>query len=299
MTSSRSEPSAADGPGGGAAAGPGQPAGPVRARRWPWWLLAVLLVGGALLIAAQPWANDGQAAPPLPVPTTPATTSPTTGPSAPAPTPSARPTATPPVFDESTMSALFLTADDIVDGVPDASGGVTAGIGTGELPWGLPEGSSVDPASCTTAVTVVAQAPAAFDARSWSNDLVDVQQRVTVLVDPGAAREAFRELVATVDACPEYTQVNPGMDGSTWTAEPALEALGRFPSLAQETVQTGEGRQTAQLHGHMLVGNAIVTWTASALTSDGSPSALDGIGTPASLDALVQARAEQAVQSLP
>ena len=116
--------------------------------------------------------------------------------------------------------------------------------------------------------------------------------------DPAAAREAFRALVTTVDACPEYSQVNPDVDGATWTAEPAIEGQGVYPSIVQEITHSAEGSEVPGYRGHMLVGNAIVTWTAEALADGDRDAALATLGDAASLSAMVQDRAQAAVRSL-
>jgi hypothetical protein len=124
------------------------------------------------------------------------------------------------------------------------------------------------------------------------------EQEVLVLPDPAAAREAFRSLVTTVDACPEYQQVNPDVDSPTWKAEPAIEGQGVYPSIVQEILLSAEGSDVPGYRGHMLVGNTIVTWTAEALTTGDPDQALATLGDAATLSAMVQDRARSAVQSL-
>ncbi|KQY41947.1 sensor domain-containing protein [Cellulomonas sp. Root137] len=269
---------------------------PGRSRIGWWWLLVALLaVGLVTALVAQPWA---------PVETepsvTPTVTSPTPEPSS-APS-SASPSVTVPgadaVFDATTAPALFVTTDDLLAEIPAADPEVRLQIPSGQLSWGLPIGSTIDPPECLVAATVVAMPPPWYDTLLWGNDALSFQQEVVLLADPAAAREAFRALVTTVDACPEYSQVNPDIDGATWTAEPAIEGQGVFPSIVQEVTHSAEGSDVPGYRGHLLVGNTIVTWTAEALTTGDRDAALATLGDPADLSAMVQERAQEAVRAL-
>ncbi len=286
--------------------GPGVPPGPDEGSgRGRWWVVASLVVLALVLVAllvAQPWADHETE--PVVVPTATAAASSAAGTTpAPTPTPSASPTAPPvpgadAVFDDRTMRTLLVQKADLVADVPAAADGVEVGIGMGELAWGLPEGSSVEPPECTVAVTVVADPPPGFVARSYVNDKVDFVQQVVRHADPAAAQEAFRDLVTPVDGCPTYSQVNPGMDGATWTAEPAIEGQGVYPAVVQEVVHSAEGVDAPSYRGHVLVGNTIVTWTATALGEGDRGELLASLGTPESLSTMVQERAHDAVQAL-
>lgn len=273
--------------------------------RWWWLLLVALLVAAVVLAVAQPWA-DHETEPDLPATTAPSPTVP-----APTPTPAASPSPavttappTPPVpgadavFDDASMRTLFVRRAVLEETVPGASAGLETTIPFGDLPWGLPEGSSIEPPQCTAAVTVVAQEPAGYAARALSNDRVDFLQQTVRLTDAGAARDAFRDLVTTIDGCPQYTQVNPGIDGASWDAQPAIEGQGVYPAVVQEVVHTAEGRAAPAFRGHLLVGNVIVTWTATAL-GDGSPDDLRAeLGSAESLSTMVQDQAQDAVARL-
>ncbi|WP_154653418.1 hypothetical protein [Cellulomonas massiliensis] len=256
-------------------------------------LLVVGVVVGTLLVRSLQASSTTSPTPTLPAPPSPTASASS---STPAPTPSVTPPAA--EFDDDSAAGLFVTPTDLRASVPAAAPGVKPGITAGQLAWGLPEGSSVDPAACTVAVTVVRDAPEFFDARSWFNDDLNFQQEVLLLDDADEARTAFGELVNTLDSCTTYSQANPGIDGATWTAQPALEGPGLYPSIVQEVTQTAEGDDFATYEGHLLVGNAIVSWTAVSLASVGHEAALATLGDPESLDALVQQRALTAVQSL-
>ncbi|MCR6689379.1 sensor domain-containing protein [Cellulomonas sp.] len=283
--------------------GPGT--SPARSRRsgWWWWLPGIALLGLVVVLVLQPWSHETE--PLLPPTESALSTSPrSSSPTAPTAAPSATPTLPPvpgaeAVFDDSTMRALFVRPRVVEDTVPAAQDGVALRIRSGELAWGLPEGSRVEPERCTAAVTVVTTAPAAFDARAWGNAGLDLTQTLTLLPDAATAAEAFRELVTTVDGCPRYTQVNPGMDGAVWTAEPAIEGQGVYPSIVQEVVHESEGQRTPTFRGHLLVGNVVVSWTAAA-PGDGEDlgARLATLGTADSLSMLMQERAQAAVQGL-
>jgi len=124
-------------------------------------------------------------------------------------------------------------------------------------------------------------------------------QEVTLLADPAAARTAFAALVTTVDRCPEYAQVTgPDTTGTdttaTWTADPAIEGQGLYPSIVQPLRTTAAARDAVGYRGHLLVGNAIVTWTVQTTGASGT----DGLGPVDDLAAIVQDRALAAVRSL-
>lgn len=289
-------------PGGPRASGdcPGDRSGGSR-----WWVVTtfvVLVVVLVALLVAQPWADHETE--PLVVPT--ASPSPTNlTPLNPTPTPTPSATAsTPPVpgeeavFDDQSAGTLLVRRGDLEATVPAAADGVETGIGIGELEWGLPEGSSVEPERCTTAVTVVPDAPAGFVARSFVNDGLDFLQQVVRLDDAAAAQEAFRELVTTIDGCPTYAQVNPGIDGATWTAQPAIEGQGVYPAVVQEVLHGAEGVEEPSYRGHVLVGNTIVTWTATAVGEGDADELLATLGTPETLSTMVQQRAHDAVLAL-
>jgi hypothetical protein len=204
----------------------------------------------------------------------------------------------PPLFDATTLAALFVSADDLVGAIPAATPGLLQVATTGPATWGLPEGSTIEPATCSVATTVVDSPPAGFDQRSWAGTAVAFVERVTLLPDAPSAETAFGILVTTVDACATYTQVSPGLDSSTTVASPATEAQGAYPSLVQRAQLTTGASAEPELRGHMLVGNAIVSWTATALASAGSPADAGMLGTGAQIDAMIQAAAARAVAAL-
>jgi hypothetical protein len=275
-----------------------------RARRrpsWPWWIVAVVVVLGGAVASTQPWAavrppgaSDAQT---TVGPTTGGDASSTAG-ATPSPTPAATARPQPPVFDATTLALLFVSPEELVGAIPAAAAGLAPAITSGQLAWGLPAGSTIEPATCAVASTVVADPPAAFDARSWSGTAVELVQKVTVLPDVPSAEAAFRLLVTTVDACPTYSQVNPGVGSSTTTASPATEAQGVYPSLVQRTELSTGGVVEPQLHGHMLVGNAIVTWTAIALPQSGAQADASVLGSGARIDAMFQGVAARAASAL-
>lgn len=260
-----------------------------RARRWPWWVAGVLLVlAGASTLAARPWAS----AEPLPFP------SPSlTGSSAPATVlPTVLPTLVSPRFDAATATELFLTRAELEEALP--SEGTLSASPVLPWAWGIPEGSRVEPARCTVARTVVTTPPLAYHVRGWNGGAVQVRQEVLVVADQTAAADAFRTLVVTLDSCPEYAQLGPGT-GASWVGEPAAEARGRFPSLWQEIRRTAEGTTTPGYRGHLLVGNAVVTWSVEVVGDVDPDDVPSRAGEGAALDELVQRRAAQATAALP
>ncbi|WP_426594824.1 hypothetical protein ACPPVS_04510 [Cellulomonas sp. McL0617] len=265
------------------------------ARGWWWLVAAVGALAVLVLLVAEPWSVQTE-----PNPTGAATQSPT--PPAPEPSPTPSVSVAPPgsdvVFDATTSLGLFVTAADLVADVPAAKSGVTEQLTSGELPWGLPPATAVEPDTCTLAVTVVAAQPAFYDARKWGNDTMDFQQDLTVLPDPPAAREAFRELVTTIDACPTYREVSNGVEGAQWTAQPAIEGQGVYPSIVLQIDRTVGGATIPGYEGQMLVGNTIVSWTAQAFSTAPPQTALTTLGGPESLSAMVQGRAQLAVRAL-
>lgn len=272
-----------------------QAGGPVRSRRGWWWLLfAVLALALVTVLVAQPWEPvETEPTPSVTVtPPPPETTAPTL----PSPSVSVGPPGADAVFDATTAAGLFVTSEDLVNDVPAAKPGVQPLLTTGT--WGLPPGSSIVPDQCVTAVTVVEQAPTWYDTRMWGNTDFTFDQEIVMLPDPAAAREAFRELVTTVDACPKYTQVDNGVDRATWTADPAIEGQGVYPSIVQEITHAAAGVNAPSYRGHMLVGNTIVTWTAESLATGDADAALATLGDPTTLSAMVQERAQSAVQAL-
>jgi len=262
-------------------------------------LVAVTAIALVTFLVAQPWT---------PVETEPSptvTSVPTASvPAVPSATPSVsvEPPGADAMFDASTAPGLFVTESDLVADVPAASSGVEPRIVAGSLPWGLTDGAQVEPDSCALAVTVVATPPTWFDARSWFNDAMEFQQEVVLLPDPAAARDAFRELVTTVDACPEYTYAAPDFEGAQVTADPAIEGQGVYPSIVLQQSILVEGNAVPGYAGHMLVGNTIVSWTAQATagteTDADTDAALATLGDPESLSAMVQDRAQLAVRAL-
>ena len=270
--------------------------------RAPWRVLTVAVALLVVLLVWHPWAGTPQP-PPSPTPTPVETPTPT-----PTPTPSPKrtpvPTASPPgsatVFDIATAQGLFVTDQQLVETIPDAAAGVRRTIGPGQLAWGLPAGASVLPVSCTVARTVVELSPpGGYDARGYTTDTLVWVQEVTLLADPAAARTAFAALVTTVDRCPEYAQVTgPDTTGTdttaTWTADPAIEGQGLYPSIVQPLRTTAAARDAVGYRGHLLVGNAIVTWTVQTTGASGT----DGLGPVDDLAAIVQDRALAAVRSL-
>ena len=259
--------------------------------RW-WWLVAVLVVLAVVLAVWRTWA----AAPPIALPTGSSTAAevPSTGGTSPGPSPSAlpsqsvtstsnvEPVPTPPgqetVFDAAGAQALFVTADQIAGALPSGLGPLVASVAPSPN-WGLPAGGAVIPASCLAARTVVATPPTGYLARDWVGQKVTFRQEVTLLDTPVAARHAFATLVGTVDACAQYTEVDPVTGPGRWTTQPAVQGQGLYPSLVQQVTFEGPTATTNGYRGHLLVGNAVVTWTlwtTNDVATLGSPDALAG-----------------------
>ena len=277
---------------------------PSRPRAAWWWLLAGVVVVALVLLVWRPW--DGHAAVasptslPTPSPTEPViepSLLPTLGPSPslsstsnvePGPTPPGRDT----VFDAATSQALFVTADQISGALPTAVGPIVPS--TAPAPgWGLPTGSAIVPSSCQVARTVVAQPPTAFAVRDWTGGTAfTFRQEVTLLASPVEAQRAFATLVSTVDACASYTIVDAtGSTGTQWVTQPAIEGAGLYPSIVQQLTIQGQSTTRNGYRGHLLVGNAIVTWTASTTDNVSTLGGSDG------LSGVVQDRALAAVQA--
>lgn len=247
---------------GGAASGGAAPdaSGPRRDRAWPWLLLLVLAVAAGVLLAWRPWAPAPQPRDEAPA----ATATPTgTGAAGPTPTAPSAPAADETAFDAGSAPALFLTDDELAAAVPLAAG--QSLTDADEARWGLPERSTVDPSSCTPAVTTTAREPDVFLRRFASGDAVTVIQSVLVLPDAAAARAAFDDLVTTLDACPAYQQTNPGTDGGAWTAEPPETEDGAVPSVVRHVTLTAEGATSPEVEVTAVAGNALVTTTASGV----------------------------------
>ena len=172
-------------------------------------------------------------------------------------------------------------------------------MSSGQVPWGLPAGTVVEPATCVLAVTVVGQPPSFYDVRRWGNAAMDFEQEVTVLPDPAAAREAFRELVTTIDACPTYREVNDRGRGRAVDRPAGHRGAGRLPvDRARRSTGRPRGTTVPGYQGQMLVGNTIVSWTAQALATGTTDAALATLGDPESLSTMVQGRAQLAVRAL-
>ncbi|MDC7120970.1 sensor domain-containing protein [Cellulomonas fimi] len=276
--------------------GPGErggPAGSSRGRRGWWWLLVVAVAVVVVLLVVEPWASEGEPSPT----TTPSTSSASTAAPTPTPTVSVVPPAEDAVFDATTLDGLLLTVGDLEAGVPLAADGIER-TDDGTIAWGLPEGLTVTPPGCALPETVVAEPPAAFGARRWANDAVEVTQEVAVLPDPATARQAFAELVTTVDACPGYEVFAPGSDGAGITADAAIEGQGVYPSIVQPLSLFVEGNGRAMYRGYVLVGNAIVSWSVATQSDTDPQEELDSLGEPEALDTMVQQRAQEAVLAL-
>lgn len=280
-----------------------------------WWVVVTLVALATVLVAWRPWEVGDEASEPDAIGAAAGavatTTPPTPGPSAPptaklTPPPTPDPTLTstsnvlttpePPgataVFDATTATGLFVTADQLAAGVPAAS---EAGVTPRAMPgWGLATGSEVVPGRCLLVRTVVGQEPVGYDARGWTGTGLTYAQSLTLLKDSAAARTAFATLVGRVDACPEYSVTDPSGDPERWQVEAAIEGQGLYPSIVQEvTVQPGIG-QLRGFRGHLLVGNAVVSWT--ALTADDDVAG--ALGSADDLSAMVQDRALAAVRAL-
>ena len=195
-------------------------------------------------------------------------------------------------FDDRTAQGLFLSAEQLVAAVPSASD-VAAPTPLPAAGWGLPVGAVVTPSRCLVAATVVDAAPSGFSERAWAGQQVRFRQEVVLLPGPANARTAFAALVGTVDACAEYHIGAADGTGSLWDAQPAIEGGGLFQSIVQQvTVDDGTGTVENGYRGHLLVGNAIVTWTARTTGAAAS------LGPAESLADVVQERALAAVRSL-
>ncbi len=286
-----------------------------------WWLLLVVVAAALGVLAWGPWERDAATgAAPLASATSKA--APTEGAGDPAspeslPTPdelsadesSPEPSltemsnsraATPSVpsgtFDDETAPELFLTSEQLAAAVPAASDAAPPAprlADTGTQPWGLPTGTTITPTGCQVAVTVVDRRPIGFATRSWAGKQVRFSQEVVLLAGSANARTAFSDLVGTVDACPRYRVVAADGTASRWEAQPALEGQGLFPSIVQQvTVADTTGTVENGYRGHLLVGNAIVTWTAR------TAGVATTLGPPEALADMVQERALAAVRAL-
>lgn len=230
---------------------------------WPWFTALAVGVVLAGLLAWRPWDQPGAGADPLPTVT--ATPDPAPGEPAAPETPDEPEV----VLGAADVASLFLTDDELARAVPDAAGMSLAPAD--EAVWGLPTGSMVDPAACTTAVTVVEQEPEVFERRFASDDTVTVIQSVDLLADPAAARAAFDALVGVLGECPEYQQVNPGVDGGAWQAQPPTTDAGDVTTVVRQATLTAEGASSPEVEVTALVANALVTTTASGVDPDVPP----------------------------
>lgn len=256
------------------------------ARFWPWLLLLVVALGVAVLLAWRPWAADG--AEPDAAPTGDATATGTTAPAT--PTSSGAPSAGSGAFDGESATALFLTDAELAEAVPAAAGLALADAE--EARWGLPARSAVEPPGCTPAVTVVEQQPDAFLRRFASGEAVTVIQSVAVLPDAAAAGAAFDALVGTLADCPEYQQVNPGVDGGAWVAEPPVTERGAVSTTVRRLTLSAEGATSPEVEVTALAGNALVTTTVSGVDPAAEPAA------PEALARVARAAAERALTTL-
>lgn len=285
---------------------------PSGARARAWWAVALAVALAVLaLLVWRPWQGSGA---PVAEPSSGADAGPATPSATPTTAPSPKPSPSPPTpdsalsstsngrpttpslptgrFDATTARGLFVTAEQLAGTVPAAHAGLTA---SDEAPavWGLPAGAMIVPADCGVALTIVTDEPAAFEAQAWAGDAVAFRQEVTLLASASAARAAFATLVGTVDACPQYREADATAGGETWTAQPAIEGLGLFPSIVQDvSVQMPDAVDNGY-RGHLLVGNAIVTWTARTPST-----AAEALGPAEGLSAIVQDRALAAVRAL-
>ena len=279
-----------------------EPRSPSRAP-W-WWLLGALVLVVAAVLAWRPWVEPVPVAFPTTTPT-PAVTEPEPS-ASPAPLPSLKPSPTltstsniepgptPPgqdtVFDAVGAQVLFVATDQIVGALPADVGPVAPSTAPAPA-WGLPEGGAVIPASCRVARTVVDTSPAGYEARDWTGDAMTFRQEVTLLDTTTSAHRAFAALVGTVDACAQYTEVDPVTGAGRWVTQPAVEGEGLYPSIVQPVTFEGPSATTSGYRGHLLVGNAIVTWT--VWTTDD----VDALGPPDGLAGIVQDRALAAVRA--
>ncbi|GIG37359.1 sensor domain-containing protein [Cellulomonas pakistanensis] len=243
-----------------------------RSPAWPWLLVLVLAVAAGVLLAWRPWAASGG---PRPDVTPAAATS--------SPSPAAEPsppggTTAPGAFDGATAAALFLTDAELAEAVPMADGMSLTDVDGAQ--WGLPVLSTVDPPSCTPAVTIVDEEPAAYLRRFASDDTVTVVQSVAVLPDAATAQEAFDALVETLGSCGTYQQSSPGTDGGAWTAGPPTTERGAVSTVVRRLTLTAEGASSPEVEVTALAGNALVTTSASGVdpgTDPADPTALAGV----------------------
>lgn len=263
---------------------PGGPA-PARDRAWPWLLVLVLAVAAGVLLAWRPWAPAPQ--PRDDAPTATATATATAGTS---PTATPAPTGGGAAFDAGSAPALFLTDDELATAVPMAAGQSLADAD--EARWGLPDRSTVEPSSCTPAVTTTEREPDVFLRRFASDDAVTVIQSVLVLPDAAAARSAFDVLVGTLEDCDAYQQTNPGTDGGAWTADPPTTEDGAVPTVVRTLALSAEGATSPEVEVTALAGNALVTTTASGVDPAAEPA------DPATLAGVARSSAERALAAL-
>jgi hypothetical protein len=269
---------------------------PRAGRRWLLGAIGALVVVVVLLVW-RPWAGTPVALPtPSPDATgTGASPSPTPDPTPdPSVTSSNLPVPTPPgtdtVFTAAAAQALFVTAEQIAGALPSSVGPIVTSPDPSPT-WGLPPGGAVAPATCLVARTVVAQPPASYEARSWTGTAFTYRQEVTLLTGAVEAHRAFAELVGTVDQCATYTELDPTTGFGRWTTQPAIQGEGLYPSIVQTMTLIGKSATTNGYRGHLLIGNAIVTWTAW------TPNDVGTLGPPDGLAGIVQDRALAAVRA--
>ncbi|MBD7981120.1 hypothetical protein [Oerskovia merdavium] len=172
-------------------------------------------------------------------------------------------TPAPPHVDPSAIRSLLLPEAGVVTGIPAIQGNVMTTLRDEPR---VPPANTQSPANCDIAAILSGLGTSGYALQDTLSPGGRLQQEVHLFADAAAADAAYAIVQDRASSCPSVTidYVEAG-DPISVEVSGTADTTGTFPSLAQDTRLSADAYWVTEgYNGYVLVGNAIVHWSADA-----------------------------------
>ncbi|WP_336708594.1 hypothetical protein [Oerskovia sp. USHLN155] len=169
----------------------------------------------------------------------------------------------PPHVDPSAIRSLLLPEAGVLSGIPAIQGNVVTILRDEPR---VPPANTQSPADCDIAAILAGLGTSGYALQDTISPGGRVQQEAHLFADAAAAESAYAIVQDRAASCPTVTidYVEAG-DPINVEVSGTADTTGTFPSLAQDARLSADAYWVTEgYNGYVLVGNAIVHWSADA-----------------------------------